>query len=309
MRYLNGVFALTLALQASPASVLAQDKPDKKDLIENVIPEEIRNLFDSAKGVLNFVGGIGQVIDAAGALSQLLGLTEAGPSIDEQFYALSEQLERVKDELVERQHSAAAAARFAHISAAVYSLMEALADPDGDQYDYYIGRANVDSKEVMEELARSFSTPSSWGTMLEDKDGNSYYDWQLSVPELMQSIAMRLVVIKALDPSWQLNPDRIAEVHEYRDWLKGHADAMHQGIRSMYSSSSCNDVDDIVGVCVVETWIGCHDPSSGASNLVHLDGTLSQEPQPPCALGVLQQIGQPTIIDVIAQLDGYLAGR
>jgi hypothetical protein len=92
---------------------------------------------------------------------------------------------------------------------------------------------------------------------LDKKGPNSYYDWRLGIPAMLQSISDRLLVIADLDPNFAIDGSYNSELKTYRDKLIEHYNRMLNGVRC--------DVPIPAGSRFSYIWYPCADIHTGLS--------------------------------------------
>jgi hypothetical protein len=191
------------AAAEAPVTELAQPaplQPDKKTLIDEIVPAEIQQIAGMAQEVLGYYTGVKAAIDAIQTLdfiAKAFGIMQPdmGPTIGELFQQLTEHLDTTAGALDWKISNTARAERYGKVMSAYYGAMHAMAA--GDATSAILANADTNSSAALFEVEdpnltafmRVYREEVTSGELIEninDKPelvSGQVYDWRLGIPE------------------------------------------------------------------------------------------------------------------------------
>jgi hypothetical protein len=257
----------TTALEVRWSKAHAAD--GKLDLIDKIIPKDIKALVEVGQSIASAYSGIMGAVDVLKGIGVALGILEPANAPD-QFATLAKHLDEIAGALDWKISAVARDNRYGQVMASFYELMHSM---QSDALTAAI-LANADHaslstlKEVegpegsaFTRIYREDATAGDWTTYFDrrpDVSNGEVYDWRIGMPELMQYIGIRIQVIAALDANFKSDGQFRTELDSHRNFL---LDQLHkiddgvicriidQGNQCGAANPSCLDTASFTTMC------------------------------------------------------------
>lgn len=241
------------------------------------IPPSVKSLFENAKTLFEAYSNIASGIEAAQTLLRLMGFLKTGPTQEEMFNMLMSEIRNVGTAVTYKLDQA-------KHSQALGSMTQALGEAESlmsrglpvfgfaSLQDYttgsYVAGAEADPTFFTRYFVES-ATDGFWKSVVSKRaavSNNLVYDWRLSVPALMQLIALRLQVMAAVDNNFKSGT-------LYDIELQRHQAALERQFTKLVGGPLDGVTEPGAIQCEARYWVGGSNSVSPPGVLPLIDGT------------------------------------
>ena len=272
-----------LMVAAATSMVAPAEAADKKTLIEKIVPQDIQDAVKQGQSILGVYTGITGAISTVKAILTTFGILHpsSGPDFKQLFVQLEEHLDQIAGSLDWKVTAQQRDRRWGLMMSAVDDAMASMAKAGGPVAPELLALAYSNSSDALNEImgpdGTSFLrasadavTKGDWQLVIPDRPrvtNGQVYDWRLGVPELMQFIALRQLVIGAFDPDWKSDGFAVntAGLPDTRNFLLQHFNKMNAGVKCTSSTNNATNPELFL------FGITCADIYTGSTNSATLD--------------------------------------
>jgi len=242
--------------------------------VEKNIPPEIKIIANTAKTLVGIYSGVSEFINVATTIARFLEIIPgtqdtARAYMEHQFNFLNAHLDAVAADIEWTITNAIRSQNLAKWDGAINAATD---DNNRGIRIAYRDSENLDTFTVLDEYTnaepcrsggnfqrydKESVTDGEWKEIIDDRKMHDpdraafcvppdhIYDWRKGIPDLMQLIPSRLMVMIAVDPDFKHNTLIHDELKKFRDALRSHYDMMLKGVRCNYHGDPNSLVADL----------------------------------------------------------------